>query len=80
MKFVITRTSSDDYMEIKEISTIEELIKFRNEVGKIIINCNFWYNKGEEVVKDISEWYPNVNAKEVVTIPDGIEIYDYYRE
>jgi len=81
MKFIITRTSSDDYMEIKEISTIEELIKFRNEVKeKIIIKRNFWYNEGEEGIKNISEWYSNVDAKEVVTIPNGIEIYDDYRE
>jgi len=81
MKFIITRTSSDDYMEIKEISTIEELIKFRNEVReKIIIKRNFWYNEGEEGIKNISEWYSNVDAKEVVTIPNEIEIYDDYRE
>lgn len=80
MKFVITRTSSDEYMVIKNFSSIHELINFRNKTGhKLIIKSNFWY-KEKESIEDIKNYYPNVNAEEVITIPNEIEIYDDYRE
>ena len=78
MKFVITRTSDDEYIKIKEISTLEELINFRKEVGDIIITHNFWYESEE--IERIKRYYPNINTEEVVTIPNEIEIYDDYRE
>ena len=80
MKFVITRTSDNDYIEVKEFSTLEELIDFRNEVGQLVISRNFWYNAGKEGIENIKKWYPNINAEEIVSIPNGIEIYDSYRE
>ena len=58
MKFVITRTSDNYNIEVKEFSTLKELIDFKNEVGELIIGCNFWYNTGEEGIKSIKELYP----------------------
>ena len=79
MKFVISRTSSDSFFEVKNFSTVEEIINFMNENNNpLIIQENFWYQ--EEDIKNMEEWFPNVNVKELVTIPYGIEIYDEYRE
>lgn len=79
MKFVITRTSSDSYLDVKNFSTIEELINFMNkEQQPLIIERNFAFN---EDIENIQEWCSHgVNPHEIVTIPYSIEIYDDYRE
>ena len=79
MKFVITRTSSDDYIGVKNFSTIEELVNFmRKQKHPLIIENNFAFN---EDVKIVQEYCPRgVNAHEIVTTPYNIEIYDDYRE
>lgn len=41
MTFKITKTSDNTYSEFKEISTIEELIAFKEEVGKELIITDF---------------------------------------
>lgn len=41
MTFKITKTSDWDYSEFKEISTIEELMAFRDEVDKELIITDF---------------------------------------
>lgn len=67
MKFVVTRTSSEQY-KIKNFSTTEELIRFMKKVGHpLILQPNFFFGeKGED--------------KELRTTPYEIEIYDDYRE
>lgn len=41
MTFKITKTSDETYSEFKEISTIEELMAFRDEVDKELIITDF---------------------------------------
>ena len=78
MKFIITRTSDDDYIEIKEFASIQSLIDFMNEVqDKLIIKNNFWH---EEDTTYLKKWYPHLDVDEIVNIPYEIEIYDDYRE
>lgn len=79
MKFVITRTSSDNYIGIKNFSTVEELVNFmRKQKHPLIIGRNFAFN---EDIKIIQEGCPfGVNAHEIAAIPYSIEIYDDYRE
>ena len=79
MKFVITRTSSDDYIGVKNFSTIEELVNFmRKQKHPLIIGWNFAFNEDIEIIQ---EGCPSgVNAQEIMTTPYSIEIYDNYRE
>ena len=79
MKFVLTRTSSDDYIGVKNFSTVEELVDFmRKQKHPLIIGRNFAYNGDIEIIQ---EGCPRgVNAREIAAIPYSIEIYDDYRE
>lgn len=79
MKFVITRTSSDDYIGVKDFSTIEELVNFmRKQKHPLIIENNFAFKEDVKIVQEGCS--RGVNAHEIVTIPYNIEIYDGYRE
>lgn len=75
MKFIVTRISDNNYLEIKQFSTLEDFIKFKNQCKyPITINRNFWFNKNVEYVKD---YFPsNIDIKELVTILYSIEIDD----
>ena len=78
MKFAITATTSDEYFDIKDFQTIDELMRFKQEVKHdLIITTNFSYKRDVEFVRKLN---PKVNATELVTIPYAIEIYDDYRE
>ncbi len=79
MKFVITRTSSDNYLGVKDFSTVEELVNFMHkQKNPLIIGRNYEF-KGN--IKFIQENCPfGVNAQEIVAAPYSIEIYDDYRE
>jgi hypothetical protein len=78
MKFAITATTSDEYFDVKDFQTIDELMRFKQEVkNDLIITINFSYKGDIEFVRESN---PKVNATELVTIPYAIEIYDDYRE
>ncbi len=78
MKFAITATTSDEYFDVKDFQTIDELMRFKQEVKHdLIITINFSYKRDIEFVRELN---PKVNATELVTIPYAIEIYDDYRE
>lgn len=68
MKFVIQRTSSDElYESIKNFETVDQLMKFKEQVeNDLIITDNFFYKRDF--------------APEIADIPYTIEIYDDYRE
>lgn len=79
MKFVITRTSSDDYIGVKDFSTVEELVNFmRKQKHPLIIGSNFAFNGDIEIIQEYCSH--GVNAHEIVATPYNIEIYDDYRE
>lgn len=78
MKFAITATTSDEYFNIKDFQTIDELMRFKQEVKHdLIITINCSYKEDIEFVRELN---PKINAAELVTIPYAIEIYDDYRE
>lgn len=78
MKFALTKTNRDDYYNIKDFKTIEELIAFQEGAEcPIIILPNACYGESIEIVK---EYNPCVDANELITIPYAIEIYNDYRE
>ena len=58
MKFVITKTSSDKpYESIKDFETIDQLMKFREQMGNdLIITANFFYK--ENFVPEIADKNP----------------------
>lgn len=79
MKFVITRTSSDNYVGVKDFSTVEELVNFMHKKKHpLIIQSNFAFNEDIEIIQECCPF--GVNAHEISTIPYSIEIYDDYRE
>lgn len=53
MKFVITRTSSDNYIGVKNFSTIEELINFMHkQKHPLIIGENFAFNEDIKIIQE----------------------------
>lgn len=79
MKFVLTRTSSDNYIGVKDFSTVEELVNFmRKQKHPLIIGSNFAFNENIEMIQEGCA--RSVDAHEVAAIPYNIEIYDGYRE
>lgn len=77
MKFVITKASSDDYMTIRDFSTIESLITFmKKQDNPLILDDNFWYKAN---VKSVPR-FPKIDLNELVSIPYEIRIYDDYIE
>lgn len=79
MEFVLTRTSSDYYMGVKNFSTVEELVNFMHkQQHPLIIGRNFAFNEDIEITQECCAH--GVDAHEVVAIPYSIEIYDDYRE
>ena len=78
MKFVISRASNDDVHEIKNFTSLADLIEFQEkQQHSIILRKNFWF---QENPQDIKEWYPHIDADTIVTIPYELEIYDDYIE
>lgn len=76
MKFAVTKTSSDDYMAIRDFPTVESLITFMKQQNHpLIIEDNWWYNEDINLVPPFK-----VDPDELVSIPYSIEIYDDYRE
>lgn len=79
MKFVITRTSSDNYLGVKDFSTAEELVNFmRKQKNPLIIGRNFAFNEDIKLIQEGCS--RGVDAHEIATTPYSIEIYDSYRE
>ena len=79
MKFVITRTSSDDYIGVKDFSTVEELVNFMHkQKNSLIIGTNFAFNRDIEIISQRCPF--GVDANEIASTPYNIEIYDDYRE
>lgn len=78
MKFAITATTNDEYFDIKDFQTIDELMRFQREAkNDLIITINCAYKEDVDFVQELN---PKVNAAELVKIPYAIEIYDDYRE
>ena len=79
MKFVLTRTSSDYYIGVKNFSTVEELVNFMHkQKHPLIIGRNFAFNENIEMIQEGCA--RGVDAHEVAATPYNIEIYDSYRE
>ena len=69
MEFLITKTSDEDYKEIKKFENLKELLNFQKTCNHSIILTPFYKSNYEE--------YSISKNHEIVSI---IEIYDYWRE
>lgn len=79
MKFYISKVSDDDYQDIKEFNTIDELITFCKENENWLCIHPNWYSEDE--IPDMVSWgTPEELAKEIVKCEYEVEIYDDYRE
>ena len=79
MKFVLSRTSSDNLATV-EVNTLEALIRFmKKSKHSIIISHNFFQNKSIDILTEGNVCSKDT-AQEIVKCPYKIEIYDGYRE
>lgn len=79
MKFYISKVSDDEYKDVKEFNTIDELMKFCKENKDCLCIHLNWYFEWE-IPDMVSLGTPEKLAKEIVTCEYEIEIYDDYRE
>ena len=79
MDFVITRTSTDT-ITVKSFSTLEELLRFKEqEKNPVIISNNFYKDIPIHSVMEGTNTDENTAAI-ISKCKYEIEIYDYYRE
>lgn len=78
MKFLITKASDLHYFEVKEVSTLEELLTLRKEIGADVIIGDSWYYLNpiaETVLRSNYQLSPQ-KAKEVCACQYELQIYD----
>lgn len=80
MKFLVTKASDLNYFEIKEVSTLEELLAFRKETEEDIIIGDNWYY-GNPIRKEILSLHTDYNlspekVEEIGACQYELQIYD----
>lgn len=79
MKFIVTKASDDEYFKTIELFNLEQLMRFMEKKGDIVIQRNFdsW-----EDIDDIQKWrgVTKEQAEEIKNIKYNILIYDDYIE
>ena len=85
MKFLITKASDLDYFEIKEVSTLEELLTLRKEIGEDVIIEDNWYYLNPVAEAILHNNYPNYHftpsqVEEICACQYELQIYDDYIE
>lgn len=79
MLVVVTKTNSDYWYQIRNIDSIEQLMKL-DKCQSFVIQRNGWY---KDDPKDIVEFWDGMtleDAKIISTLPYEVEIYNDYRE
>lgn len=84
MKFIVTKASDINYFEIKEVSTLEELLAFREETGEDVIIGENWYyrNPISNAILSLCADY-NLSpekVEEICACSYELQIYDDYIE
>ena len=84
MKFLITKASDINYFETKEVSTLEELLAFREETGEDVIIGDNWYY-GNSISNAVLSLHTDYNlspekVEEICACQYELQIYDDYIE
>lgn len=79
MKFIVTKASDDKYFKMIELFNLEQLMRFMEKKGDIVIQRNF--DSGEDI-DEIQKWrgVTKEQAEEIKNIKYNILIYDDYLE
>ena len=79
MKFIVTKASDDEYSKTIELFNLEQLLRFMEKNGEIVIKRNFF---SWEDIEDIQIWQDvtKEQAEEIKNIKYNILIYDDYLE
>jgi hypothetical protein len=79
MLVVVTKTNSDYWYQIRNIDSIEQLMKL-DKCQSFVIQRNWWY---KDDPKDIAKFWEGMtleDAEIISTLPYEVEIYNDYRE
>ena len=80
MTVVITKTSNEDWYQIRNIDTIEDLMRISKKDKRYIVQENWWYGDDPKEMIEFWDKMTLEDAKIITTLPYEVEIYDDYRE
>lgn len=82
MKFLITKASDLNYFEIKEVSTLKELLTLREEIGEDVIIEESWYydNPIAKTILCSNYQFSPQKIEEICACQYELQIYDDYIE
>lgn len=80
MTVVVTKTSSDYWYQIRNIDTIEDLMRISKTNKSYVVQENWNYGENPEDLIRFWDGMTLEDAKIITTLPYEVEIYDDYRE
>ena len=80
MTVLVTKTSNDYWYQIRNIDTIEDLMRISKTNKSYVIQENWWFNEDPKNMIKFWEGMTLADAKIITALPYEIEIYDDYRE
>ena len=80
MTVFVTKTSSDYWYQIRNIDTIEDLMRISKKNKSYVVQKNWNYGENPEDMVRFWDGMTLEDAKIITTLPYKVEIYDDYRE
>ena len=80
MTVVVTKTSNDYWYQIRNIDTIEDLMRISRKNKSYVVQENWYYGEDAEEIIRFWDGMTLEDAKIISTLPYSVEIYDDYRE
>ena len=80
MTVVVTKTSNNYWYQIRNINTIEDLMKISKKNKSYIVQENWNYGDDPKQIMQFWDGMTLKDAEIISTLPYSVEIYDDYRE
>lgn len=80
MTVLVTKTSSNYWYQIRNIDTIEDLMRISKQNQSYVVQRNWHYGEDPEELIKFWEGLTLEDAKIISTLPYEVEIYNDYRE
>lgn len=80
MTVLVTKTSSDYWYQIRNIDTIEDLMRISKKNKSYVVQKSWWYGEDPKEMIKFWEGLTLEDAEIISTLPYEVEIYDDYRE